>query len=271
MVDILAKKSDILRRRQAALSSAARCIQVLKRRFGARRVILFGSLVGDGPWHAQSDIDLAVEGVTSEEMARAEASLEAILPPWLTLDLVSLESVYPEVRARILKETAMPPNPHLALNSRLQDELKSLARIVAGLQNALERAGATPDEFAARALASYIDDFYKGCERICERVAVTLDDGVPAGERWHQQLLNQMGEPGGHGRPPLFDASLLWELDEYRRFRHRVRHLYGYELEIERVLKLAQDISSLFIRVRQAVERLGRWLSDQANRDDPLA
>ena len=31
------------------------------------------------------------------------------------------------------------------------------------------------------ALASYVDDFYKGCERLCERVAVALDGGLPQG------------------------------------------------------------------------------------------
>ena len=94
-------------------------------------------------------------------------------------------------------------------------------------QEALERVGDEPDEFAVRALTSYIDDFYKGCERICERVAVTLDDGLPQGDRWHQALLGQMGAVGGEGRPAVFRGPLLLELDDYRRFRHRVRHIYG--------------------------------------------
>jgi hypothetical protein len=131
----------------------------------------------------------------------------------------------------------MPESPYLALKIRLDDELIGLARFAKGLEMTLERAGETPDEFAIRALASYVDDF-KECERLYERVAVALDGGLPQGERWHQALLGQMGEPGGHGRPPLFHGSLLVDLDEYRRFRPRVRHLYGYELEVERVLSL---------------------------------
>ena len=88
----------------------------------------------------------------------------------------------------------MPESPYLALNIRLDDELIGLERIAEGLEMALERAGEAPDEFAMRALASYVDDFYKGCERLCERVAVALDGGLPQGERWHQVLLGQMGE-----------------------------------------------------------------------------
>jgi hypothetical protein len=159
----------------------------------------------------------------------------------------------------------MPESPFLALKSRLDDELIGLERIADGLEMALERVGEVPDEFAIRALASYVDDFYKGCERLCERVAVALDGGLPQGERWHQVLLGQMGEPGGHGRPPLFGGALLLDLDEYRRFRHRVRHIYGYELEAERVLTLGRGVKSLRERVKTSIADFNRWLEGQVD------
>jgi hypothetical protein len=114
--------------------------------------------------------------------------------------------------------------------------------------------------FPTRALSSYIDDFYKGCERICKRVAITVDGSLPQNDRWHQALLGQMGEPGSKGRPPLFGGQLLLELDEYRCFRHRVRHIYGYELEAERILTLAQNVKPIFVQVQQAVEIFNKWL-----------
>ena len=73
-----------------------------------------------------------------------------------------------------------------------------------------------------------------------------------------------MGEPGGHGCPPLFGGSLLLDLDEYRRFRHRVRHIYGYELEAERVLILGRGVKSLLERVKTSVAAFNRWLEGQA-------
>lgn len=250
-------------RRQEVLVVAERCAKMLKQDFGARAVIPFGSLVGDGPWHAGSDLDLAVEGLSTEALWEAEKQLEAVVPPWLKVDLVPLEQAYPEMRARILGGRPMAESPYLALRTRLEDELVALERIVQGIEVALERTGAKPDEFATRALSSYIDDFYKGCERICERVAVTLDGGLPQGDRWHQTLLAQMGEPGAEGRPPLFGGQLLLELDEYRRFRHRVRHIYGYELEAERVLALAQGLKPTFARVQRAVQAFGEWLESR--------
>jgi len=71
-----------------------------------------------------------------------------------------------------------------------------------------------------------------------------------------------MGEPGGEARPPFLSGPLLPELDEYRRFRHRARHIYGYELEAERVLALAQGVKPAHQGVRQAVEAFCAWLDD---------
>jgi hypothetical protein len=77
-----------------------------------------------------------------------------------------------------------------------------------------------------------------------------------------------MGERGGKERPILFDGSLLLELDEYRRFRHRVRHIYGYELEAERVLTLAHDIKHVRERIEAAVATFNAWLEEQAGKED---
>jgi predicted nucleotidyltransferase len=48
-------------RRARALGAVDACARLLKERFGVQRVIPFGSLVGQGPWHARSDIDVAEE------------------------------------------------------------------------------------------------------------------------------------------------------------------------------------------------------------------
>jgi len=252
-------------RQQEALSVAEQCSRILRERFGAEQVILFGSLAGDGPWHWNSDLDLAVTGLSSEALWEAQKQLEAVLPAWLTIDLVSLEKVYPEVKARILRTKPMSDHKYLALKDRLENELISLERVAQGLEAALERVGTTPDEFATRALITYLDDFYKGCERIAERVAVTLDGGLPQGENWHQLLLGQMGESKAEERPALWSGLLLLELDEYRRFRHRVRHIYGYELEAQRVLSLARRVKPLVANIKQAVTIFTKRLESQAS------
>ncbi|MGB3294039.1 MAG: nucleotidyltransferase domain-containing protein [Phormidesmis sp.] len=253
-------------RRQAAWKVAEQCSHVLKQDFGATEVIVFGSLRGDAPWHNRSDLDLAVRGIPSDNLLKAFDRLETtIVPSWLPFDLVAVERADERVRDRILQTTPIPENTYLALQQRLKDELAAIQQTVDTLVEVIAQADTVAEIIVTPALASYIEDFYTGCERLAERVVVTLDGGLPTGENWHQQLLQQVAEPGGYERPPLWERSLLQELDEYRRFRHRVRHLYNLDLSSEKVLELAQPIPELSERLKQAVEQFGKWLEETSN------
>lgn len=63
----------------------------LRTRFGARRVILFGSLAHAAWFARDSDIDLAVEGVAAGQYWEAWRVAEAIIPD-RPVDLVELET-----------------------------------------------------------------------------------------------------------------------------------------------------------------------------------
>jgi hypothetical protein len=261
-------RQDLESRRQEALAFAAACGQLLKSRYGARRVIPFGSALEEIAWHERSGLDLAVEGLSSEALWQAEKDLAVMVPAWLEVGLIPLEHAFPEVRSRILGARNGAESPYLALKGRLDDVLLGLERTTAGLRLALERAGRAPDEFALRALACYVEDFYKGCGRLCARVAIALDGGLPRGESWHQVLLGQMGVSGVRGRPPLFPGSLLSELDEYRRFGHGVRHIYGHRLEAEPVLTLGRGATALLGQVKTSVAAFSKWLEEQVERSE---
>jgi len=88
-----------------ARQASEACARLLAERYGARRVYLFGSLVGSRSIHDRSDIDLAVEGLgPGRAYWRALAQLWASLPPGIELDLVPLEDADPELVERILTE-----------------------------------------------------------------------------------------------------------------------------------------------------------------------
>ena len=101
-------------RRQDALKLADQCIQHLKQEFGATQAILFGSLRGDTPWHDQSDLDLAVQGLSESDIWEAYDQLEKLMPPWLQLDLLAIEQAPERLRDRMLQTLPMPDNPYLA-------------------------------------------------------------------------------------------------------------------------------------------------------------
>jgi predicted nucleotidyltransferase len=87
-------------RREAALVVARQAAQVLKERFGATRVILFGSLAHGAWFHARSDIDLAAEGIAAQDHFRAWGALEDVSIEF-EFDLILLESAPAALRSEI--------------------------------------------------------------------------------------------------------------------------------------------------------------------------
>ena len=232
--------------REEARRLADRCAELLRKRFGAQRVVLLGSAAGDAPWHNRSDLDLAVEGLRPERYLEALTACYELLPPGLELDLIPLESAWPELRARIEGEVKMPTEPLEALRFEIENELRNLERLVERSNQFLARAPAEPDEVQVQGEAKYLHDFYNGVERIFERIAVRLDGDLPEGPNWHTLLLKRMGQPFGSVRPAVIDYPLEKKLAEYLRFRHLFRHTYGYDLEWQRVRGLGEALPDLF-------------------------
>jgi len=87
--------------RQRALEVLPTIVDLLVRELGARRVVLFGSLVR-GSLSEEPDIDLLVEGLDPLTLDRAAGRLFMLAP--LPVDLVSVESGRPEIVARALEE-----------------------------------------------------------------------------------------------------------------------------------------------------------------------
>ena len=253
------------KRKEKALKIADDCIKILKEEFGANEVIIFGSLRGDSPWHEQSDLDLAVKGMSDDDIWNAYGTLEKVVPSWLKFDLVPVEKVPNYVRDRILQTKPMSNNKYLALKTRLEDEMLAFEENINTLKSLMEQSNNVPEGFVTPTLASYIVDVYTGCEKMSERVAVALDESLPKGENWHEQLLRQMADIGGYNPPPLWQGSLLLELDEYRKFRHLVRHNYQVKLKAYQVLILAQKIIISSEKVKEAITTFNLWLDSKAN------
>jgi predicted nucleotidyltransferase len=96
-------------RRQEAIAVAEQCAQILRQEFGATKIILFGSLRGDTPWHWQSDLDLAVSGISDEALWQAYQKLALVMPNWLKFDLVDLERLHPKFGAAFCNNSPCPP------------------------------------------------------------------------------------------------------------------------------------------------------------------
>jgi predicted nucleotidyltransferase len=239
--------------RMEALRIAEECAKALTEQFGVKKVYLFGSVTGVSPWHSKSDIDIAVEGLAPQNYFRALSALDKILPPSLNVDLITLEDALPEMTKRIRGGTKMTENPTEAMKQRIADELQALERVIAQLQQLLVQMPESPTFVELRATGSILHDFYSGIERIFERIAVTLDGGLPEGERWHQLLLQQMEEET-KVRPAVIDRELSARLLEYLKFRHRFRNIYGDELQWDKLRPLAENVFDTLAQLRKRLE-----------------
>jgi predicted nucleotidyltransferase len=240
---------------ERALEAARACMQLLRERFGARRVILFGSVAGQSPWHERSDIDLAAEGLVPSELLTAYTACRDLLPRGVELDLVPLEQAHPELRARILGEVNMPDDPVLALQALVEDELVALGRLAQEMDELLASCAQSPTRTELRAAASMLREFYNGVERMFERMAVGLGEGVPQGSNWHVDLLAQMATAREGARPAVIDEALRARLKDYLDFRHFFRHAYVYTLEWSQLRWKAESLSEMLRTLRDQARR----------------
>ncbi len=88
-----AARADLLKRVRSAAA-------MLRTRYGAQRVILFGSLAHEAWYAADSDVDLAVEGLAGDTIWRAWRAVEEIVGD-RPVDLVEVETARESLRSAI--------------------------------------------------------------------------------------------------------------------------------------------------------------------------
>jgi predicted nucleotidyltransferase len=88
------------KRWQEARREAEALAKTLGKRYGADKVVLFGSVLDGDRFHEGSDIDLAVRGLRPERFFTAWNKLEEASP--FRVNLVTLESCRTSLKARIL-------------------------------------------------------------------------------------------------------------------------------------------------------------------------
>lgn len=97
------EQAAIAARRLVAWAVAAQAATMLRQRFGATRVLLFGSLAHEQGFTLTSDIDLAAAGIPRDDYFVAVAHLQDLSPEF-QIDLVDLERGKPALLAVIESE-----------------------------------------------------------------------------------------------------------------------------------------------------------------------
>ena len=118
--------------------------------------------------------------------------------------------------------------------NRLVEEYVKVAPVIAQPAESvtfLERSG----------IGYILHNFYNGCENIFRSIALFFENDLSP-QSWHRDLLKRMTMNVDGYRPRVVDEQLYLILNDLRSFRHKFRHLYGFELEWEREQAIAQKL-----------------------------
>ncbi len=98
------RKVEEEKKRDLAIKRATEVAKILKEKYKAKEVILFGSLIWrpDFIWSG-TDIDLLVKGIDDERYFEILAEISAISLPF-HVDLIPFEKAWPSIKERALKE-----------------------------------------------------------------------------------------------------------------------------------------------------------------------
>lgn len=108
-------------------------------------------------------------------------------------------------------------------------------------------------------LALKLHNFYTGCERIFQIIADELNGGKPSSYDWHRRLLERMTNQQIN-RPAVIQENTAKKLKEYLGFRHIVRNIYGFELDIKRVENLVNDYFFVWSDFKNDLATFLAWL-----------
>jgi HepT-like protein len=133
--------------------------------------------------------------------------------------------------------------------------------VAAEAQDALaDFAAHEPPLRELRGIAGILHDFYTGLEHMFEAIAPELNGGLPAGPSWHRNLLENMSLEIPGVRPPLLRRETAHALEEFLRFRHLFRNMYGFELEWPRLKSLLKALPAAWNAVETDLDRFLAFL-----------
>lgn len=146
----------------------------------------------------------------------------------------------------------------LALLAAIAEDWEAAKKNAGQVKKLLQESG--PAEFRAAAAATFLVRFYTGIEQIFQRIAQEFDGGLPVGSAWHRDLLMSMAREIPTSRPALLTVQLRDTLDEYRKFRHRVMHAYGADLDWEAMYPLVERVEDVTVQVQVALDRFAAFV-----------
>ena len=142
----------------------------------------------------------------------------------------------------------------------IEEELKNIDSLIEELTEILK----IREKFNnRRQIGSILHDFYNCCERIFKKISTDINGGFEQSENWHKRLLYQMTIFMKDIRPQVLSRKLAADLDDYLSFRHLFRNIYGFELESDRLDRLAAKFEQVSLNFKNQIVEFLKKMGSQ--------
>jgi hypothetical protein len=139
------------------------------------------------------------------------------------------------------------------LKTKLQFEISQIEKLLNDSKALLDLYKIkAPDFIEMSAGAMTLHSFYNGIENILTLIFKFYDGQLPNSNKWHLEILEK-AFVSDEKRKNIFSIDLQTKLEEYLKFRHFVRHSYGFQLEWERMEDLTNGISTLWEEIKKDI------------------
>lgn len=153
------------------------------------------------------------------------------------------------------------PSDAAVLRTVIEADLAGIERLEAALTGADPLAGEHP----AVAAAHYLSGIYSACENSFEQISRTFENHVKDLARWHRELLGKMFLDLRPFRPAVLPPDCRQLLSDLLSFRHFLRHVYGVDLDPQRVASLRKRWFAEGGPAKQALRRFAQELDSAAS------
>ena len=133
-------------------------------------------------------------------------------------------------------------------------EVKQLDQLLREYEHLLQTARQEePGLVELTALGAVLHSFYSGVENIFQTVAKRVDERMPSGDQWHNELLSQMTR-GTERRREVISQATREILEAYLGFRHVYRHAYSFRWTWQQMRGIVEDLPDVWDRLRAEIE-----------------
>jgi len=146
------------------------------------------------------------------------------------------------------------------LQSKINFEISQIDKLLNNCQPLIDICKVkTPDFIEISAAAMILHSFYNGIENIMIMIFKHNNEKLPNSYKWHTELLDNAFTENGN-RKAIFDKELKETLDEYLKFRHFVRHVYGYKLKWPMMENLFYNIKANWEKIKENIIKNTKFL-----------